>query len=56
MVKQLQGAAIAVEVVAEAYPNGRFAHLSDPEGNRIELFVQTPWYLPPISIPLRPSR
>jgi catechol 2,3-dioxygenase-like lactoylglutathione lyase family enzyme len=24
----------------------------DPEGNRIELFVQTPWYMPPISVPL----
>jgi len=27
-------------------------YFADPEGNRIELFVQTPWYLPPISIPL----
>lgn len=24
----------------------------DPEGNRIELFVQTPWYMPPVSVPL----
>ncbi|CAM3993062.1 hypothetical protein [Roseateles saccharophilus] len=24
----------------------------DPEGNRIELFAQTPWYVPPMSIPL----
>lgn len=24
----------------------------DPEGNRIELFAQTPWYMPPVSIPL----
>jgi catechol 2,3-dioxygenase len=24
----------------------------DPEGNRIELFAPTPWYVPPISIPL----
>ena len=24
----------------------------DPEGNRIELFVQTPWYAPPVSVPL----
>ena len=23
-----------------------------PEGNRIELFVQTPWYMPPVSVPL----
>jgi len=27
-------------------------YFSDPEGNRIELFVQTPWYIPPVSIPL----
>lgn len=24
----------------------------DPEGNRIELFTPTPWYVPPISVPL----
>lgn len=24
----------------------------DPEGNRIELFVQTPWYMSPVSVPL----
>jgi catechol-2,3-dioxygenase len=24
----------------------------DPAGNRIEVFVQTPWYMPPVSIPL----
>jgi predicted enzyme related to lactoylglutathione lyase len=38
MVAQLKGAGIAVEVVAEAYPNGRFARLQDPEGNPIELW------------------
>lgn len=38
MVAQLRQAGVAVEVVTEAYPNGRFAHLSDPEGNRIELW------------------
>jgi len=27
-------------------------YFADPEGNRIELFVHTPWYLPPVSIPL----
>jgi catechol 2,3-dioxygenase len=27
-------------------------YFADPEGNRIELFVQTPWYIPPVSIPL----
>lgn len=24
----------------------------DPEGNRIELFAQTQWYMPPVSVPL----
>ena len=24
----------------------------DPEGNRIEIFAQTPWYMPPVSVPL----
>ena len=24
----------------------------DPEGNRIEMFAPTPWYVPPISVPL----
>jgi len=24
----------------------------DPEGNRIELFVPTPWYIAPVSVPL----
>jgi hypothetical protein len=34
---QLPGAGIAVTIDAEAYPNGRFARLYDPEGNPIEL-------------------
>ena len=38
MVAQLRAAGIEVEVVAEEYPNGRFARLSDPEGNPIELW------------------
>ena len=38
MVSQLRQSGIAVEVVAESYPNGRFAHLADPEGNPIELW------------------
>lgn len=38
MVAQLEGAGITVEVDPEPYPNGRFAHLHDPEGNRIELW------------------
>lgn len=38
MVTQLREAGIAVDVESEIYPNGRFAHLCDPEGNQIELW------------------
>jgi glyoxylase I family protein len=35
---QLTGKGIAVKVDPMKYPNGRFAHLHDPEGNPIELW------------------
>jgi catechol 2,3-dioxygenase-like lactoylglutathione lyase family enzyme len=38
MVEQLLTAGITVAVDPEAHPNGRFAHLHDPEGNPIELW------------------
>jgi predicted enzyme related to lactoylglutathione lyase len=38
MVAQLRNRGIAVDVDAQAYPNGRFARLSDPEGNPIQLW------------------
>src|SRR2546421_11512040 len=38
MVAQLRRADITVDVDAQAYPNGRFARLSDPEGNPIQLW------------------
>lgn len=38
MVAQLTAAGIAVKVDPEAYPNGRFARLHDPEGNPLELW------------------
>ena len=38
MARQLEGAGIAVNVDPATYPNGRFAHLHDPEGNPIELW------------------
>jgi glyoxylase I family protein len=38
MVAQLRGNGVEVNVVAEEYPNGRFARLNDPEGNPIELW------------------
>jgi predicted enzyme related to lactoylglutathione lyase len=38
LVAQLQASKIEVAVDPEAYPNGRFARLHDPEGNPIELW------------------
>jgi glyoxylase I family protein len=38
MAAQLQAAGIEVKIDPEAYPNGRFARLRDPEGNPIELW------------------
>jgi predicted enzyme related to lactoylglutathione lyase len=38
MAAQLRAAGITVEVDPKVYPNGRFAHLSDPEGNPLELW------------------
>jgi len=38
MVAQLRSADIPVTVEETVYPNGRFAHLQDPEGNRIDLW------------------
>jgi glyoxylase I family protein len=38
MAAQLRERGIAVDVDPEAYPNGRFARLSDPEGNPIQLW------------------
>jgi predicted enzyme related to lactoylglutathione lyase len=38
MIAQLRDRGVAVDVDAQAYPNGRFARLSDPEGNPIQLW------------------
>jgi len=38
MITQLRQSGIEVELHDEFYPNGRFAHLADPEGNPIELW------------------
>jgi glyoxylase I family protein len=38
IVSQLKTAGIAVEIDPEAYPNGRFARIYDPEGNPVELW------------------
>jgi glyoxylase I family protein len=38
IVAQLRSAGETVDVDPERYPNGRFAELRDPEGNRIQLW------------------
>ena len=38
MAAQLKSAGIEVKIDPQTYPNGRFAHLHDPEGNPIELW------------------
>lgn len=38
MVEQVRKAGTEVEVDPETYPNGRFAFLTDPEGNPIQLW------------------
>lgn len=38
MAAQLQAAGTEVKIDPQAYPNGRFAHLKDPEGNPLELW------------------
>lgn len=38
MAAQLRAAGAEVEIDPETYPNGRFARLSDPEGNPIQLW------------------
>jgi predicted enzyme related to lactoylglutathione lyase len=38
MAAQLRAAGTTVDIDQTAYPNGRFAHLKDPEGNPIELW------------------
>ena len=38
MVHQLQASGVSVDLDPKEYPNGWFAHLTDPEGNKIELW------------------
>ena len=42
MVEQLRNANVEVTVDPELYPNGRFATLYDPEGNRVDLWQPMP--------------
>src|SRR4051812_19341136 len=48
---------LAAEKVRDLYPvshgNALSVYFLDPEGNRIELFVDTPWYVPqPLRVPM----
>ena len=38
MVDQLRAAGVTAVVDPQAYPNGRFARVYDPEGNPVELW------------------
>ncbi|MEJ7875913.1 MAG: VOC family protein [Solirubrobacterales bacterium] len=38
VVERLRAAGVSVEPHDEEYPNGRFAELADPDGNRIQLW------------------
>ena len=38
IVEQLRTSGVEVSVDGEVYPNGRFAQLSDPEGNAVQLW------------------
>jgi catechol 2,3-dioxygenase-like lactoylglutathione lyase family enzyme len=38
MVEQLRSAGVTVEIDEEVYPNGRFAHLHDPQGLPVQLW------------------
>ena len=38
MVSQLRGGGVEIHEHQREYPNGRFAELADPEGNRIQLW------------------
>ncbi len=38
MVEQLRASGVDASVDDEEYPNGRFAQLTDPEGNAIQLW------------------
>jgi glyoxylase I family protein len=38
MVDRLRGAGVEVQPHDQEYPNGRFAELADPEGNRVQLW------------------
>lgn len=53
--RRLHGLAVALKLAGLNPTNhgGSWSvYFLDPEGNRIELFAQTPWYMPPISAPL----
>jgi catechol 2,3-dioxygenase-like lactoylglutathione lyase family enzyme len=53
MYRALQGESGVSEITPVSHGNALSVYFRDPEGNRIELFVDTPWYVAqPIRIPM----
>jgi catechol-2,3-dioxygenase len=53
MYRALQGESGVSEIAPVSHGNALSVYFRDPEGNRIELFVDTPWYVEqPIRIPM----
>ena len=53
MYRALQGEQGVSEIAPVSHGNALSVYFRDPEGNRIELFVDTPWYVEqPVRIPM----
>jgi catechol 2,3-dioxygenase-like lactoylglutathione lyase family enzyme len=53
MYRAIQGESGVSEIAPVSHGNALSVYFRDPEGNRIELFVDTPWYVEqPIRIPM----
>jgi catechol 2,3-dioxygenase-like lactoylglutathione lyase family enzyme len=53
MYRAIQGEKDVTEVAPVSHGNALSVYFRDPEGNRIELFVDTPWYVDqPLRIPM----
>jgi catechol-2,3-dioxygenase len=52
MHRRIQGEAVS-EIAPVSHGNALSVYFLDPEGNRVELFVDTPWYVTqPLRIPM----
>src|SRR3974390_540255 len=56
MYRRLQGEPVS-EIAPVSHGNALSIYFKDPEGNRIELFIDTPWYCrQPVRVPMDMSR